>query len=198
MRLFIGSGNPGKISDWKEYLPDWDILSYKDLGIDRVEVREGITSLEDNARKKALAWAAKSGEITLSDDTGFFVDALGGFPGVSVKRWGGRFEKEMSHEELLRYLEEETEDIEDLSSYFESAYAIADPTGKAEVFSKKLYGQLDRSLFQEEFQEGFSFGAVFKARGVDKPWKQMTYAEKRAADQDVIDRIGKIVKAFAI
>jgi XTP/dITP diphosphohydrolase len=198
MRLFIGSGNPGKISDWKEYLPDWEILSYKDLELDKVEVEEGITSLKDNASKKALAWAVKSGEITLSDDTGFFVDALGGFPGVSVKRWGGRFEKEMSHEELLRYLEKETEGLDDLSSYFESAYAIADPSGKVQVFSKKLYGQLDRSLFREEFQEGFSFGAVFKARGIDKTWRQMTYDEKRAVDRDVIDRIGEIVKAFTI
>lgn len=155
MRLFIGSNNPGKISDWKEYFPTWEILSYQDLNLDKVEVEEGITSLEDNARRKAMAWAAHSGELTLSDDTGFFVNALGGLPGVSVKRWGGRFEKEMSGLELLHYLHKEIEGIDDLSCYFESAYAIADPSGVVQVFSDRRVGRLDRSLLGENFKKTF-------------------------------------------
>lgn len=198
MRLFIGSNNPGKISDWREYFPTWEILSCQDLNLDKVEVEEGITSLEDNARRKAMAWAAHSGELTLSDDTGFFVNALGGLPGVSVKRWGGRFEKEMSGLELLHYLKEETEDIDDLSCYFESAYALADPAGKVRVFSQKLRGRLDLSLFEEGSRYAFAFGTVFKAEGIDKTWRQMTMEEKREVDRGVIKRIEETVRTFSV
>lgn len=196
MRLFIGSGNPGKISDWRKYFPTWDVLSYEDLGLDKIEVEEGIDSLEENAKKKALAWAAASGEVTLSDDTGFFVNALGGFPGVSVKRWGGRFEKEMNKPELLQYLKNETENIDDLSCYFQSAYAIANPDGAVQSFSNKLDGRLDWSFFEQGFQYNFAFGTVFKADGIDKTWRQMTIEEKREADGEVIRTIEKIVKTF--
>lgn len=198
MKLFIGSGNSGKISDWRQYFPTWEIISYEDLRLDKIEVEEGITSLEENAKKKALAWAAHSGEVTLSDDTGFFINALGGFPGVSVKRWGGRFEKEMSQIELLRYLQKEIEGIDDLSCYFESAYAIADPSGRVQVFSQKLVGKLVRSFFEEGSRYNFAFGTVFKVEGIGKTWRQMTIEEKREVDREVIEKIEEIVQTFVI
>ena len=198
MKLFIGSGNPGKISDWRDYFPAWKILSYEELRLDKIEVEEGIVSLEDNARNKAAAWAMASGELTLSDDTGFFINALKGFPGVSVKRWGGRFEKEMSHLELLRYLRKEIEGLDDVSCYFESAYAVADPSGKVLTFLARQNGRLDRSLLGEDFQDGFSFGAIFKADRFDKTWKEMTIEEKREVDRGMIEKIKETVQTFVI
>lgn len=197
MRLFIGSANPGKINDWRNYLPTWEILSYQDLELSKIEVEEGITSLEENARKKAQIWAAHSGELTLSDDTGFFIKALGGFPGVSVKRWGGRFEKEMNGRELLRYLKAETENLDDLSCYFESAYAIADPSGRTQVFSERLPGNLDRALLQKEFSEDFRLGVVFKAKGCDRAWREMGVGERKEFDREVVRKIEGLVQNFA-
>lgn len=196
MKLFIGSTNQRKIDDWREYFPAWEILSYKDLDLEKIEVEEGIVSLEENAKRKALAWAAASGYLTLSDDTGFFVNALGGFPGVSVKRWGGKFAKEMSRSDLLRYLQKEIENIEDLSAYFESAYAIANPSGKVRVFSDKLMGKLDRSLFEENFQEDATFGFVFKPEGIDKAWRRMTLEERKEVDAIMIKRVEEILREF--
>ncbi|MFA7124109.1 MAG: non-canonical purine NTP pyrophosphatase [Candidatus Delongbacteria bacterium] len=196
MKLFIGSGNPDKIDDWRKYFPAWDILSYEDLGINKIEVEEGIESLKTNAEKKALAWAKESGQLTLSDDTGFFVNALGGLPGVSVKRWGGRFQKEMSSLEMLRYLQQEMKGIEDTSCYFKSAYAIADPCGKVQIFSQCCRGRLDRELLEKDFQEEFAFGAMFVADGFDKSWREMTVEEKMTTDREVIAKIEEIVRDF--
>ena len=53
------------------------------------EVEETGTTLVENARLKAVALAAATGEAALSDDTGLEVEALGGAPGVYAARYAG-------------------------------------------------------------------------------------------------------------
>lgn len=196
MRLFIGSSNARKINDWGSYFPDWEVLSYDDLGLEKIEVEEGIVSLEENAIRKALAWAKLSGELTLSDDTGFFINALGGLPGVSVKRWGGRFEKEMSRSEFYSYLRQEVEELDDLSCYFESVYAVASPDGMVETFSDRMEGELDRDLLEEDIPEGAPLGVIFRARDTGRIWRDMNAEERRQADDRIVTRIREIAESF--
>lgn len=196
MRLFIGSANPTKVNDWRAYFPDWEILSYEDLGLSKIQVEEEFVSLEDNARRKALAWAEASGEFTLSDDTGFFINALGGLPGVSVKRWGGRFEREMSQSELFCYLRQQVEGLDDLSCYFESVYALASSDGRVETFADRMEGELDRDLLQKDIPGGSPLGVIFRAKETGRIWREMTAEERRRTDQrvvtDIIDKVQKM------
>ena len=46
-------------------------------------------TFEDNARQKALYYAAATGELTVAEDSGLEIDALGGAPGVESARFGG-------------------------------------------------------------------------------------------------------------
>ena len=46
-------------------------------------------TFEENARIKALHYAAASGLLTVAEDSGLEIDALGGAPGVESARWGG-------------------------------------------------------------------------------------------------------------
>ena len=50
---------------------------------------EGGRTFEDNARAKALYYAAATGELTAAEDSGLEIDALGGAPGVESARYGG-------------------------------------------------------------------------------------------------------------
>jgi len=43
----------------------------------------------DNARIKALYYAARTGELTVAEDSGLEIDALDGAPGVESARYGG-------------------------------------------------------------------------------------------------------------
>src|SRR5262245_8948105 len=43
----------------------------------------------DNARQKALYYAAATGELTVAEDSGLEIDALDGAPGVESARYGG-------------------------------------------------------------------------------------------------------------
>jgi len=46
-------------------------------------------TFEDNARAKARYYATATGELTVAEDSGLEIDALGGIPGVESARYGG-------------------------------------------------------------------------------------------------------------
>ncbi|MDP3994050.1 MAG: non-canonical purine NTP pyrophosphatase [Candidatus Doudnabacteria bacterium] len=90
MKLLLGTTNPGKISDFREYLihANLELLTLKDIGFWDEPLEIGKT-YEENAIQKAKFYADKTEYPTLSDDGGFEVDALDGRPGVESRRWVG-------------------------------------------------------------------------------------------------------------
>ena len=64
------------------------VWSLDDARIQGDFVEDGAT-LEENALKKALFAWKRSGERCMADDTGLFIDALGGEPGIHAARWAG-------------------------------------------------------------------------------------------------------------
>ena len=88
--LLVGTTSAGKIREFRQLLADLPatVVFPPDLGID-LDVAEGETSFVANAKKKARAYRRASGLMTLAEDSGFAVDALGGEPGVVSARWGG-------------------------------------------------------------------------------------------------------------
>jgi len=53
------------------------------------EPEETGQTFEENARAKALYYAAATGALTVAEDSGLVIDALGGAPGVHSARFGG-------------------------------------------------------------------------------------------------------------
>jgi len=90
MKLLIGTNNQNKLNQFKEIFsrlkPGVELLTLKDVGITD-DVEEDGEDLLTNAKKKAKFYAEKAGLLTLSDDLGLFIDALGGEPGLHTKRW---------------------------------------------------------------------------------------------------------------
>ena len=89
-RLLVATGNPGKVREYAGLLRDapFTLLSLRDMGITH-EVDETGSTFSENAWLKASQYAALSGVLTLADDSGLEVDALGGEPGVHSARYGG-------------------------------------------------------------------------------------------------------------
>lgn len=90
MTLLIATTNPGKV---REILPMLDALGIKMMTLaDLPPVPapdETGTTFAENARLKALAYAAATGLPTVAEDSGLEVDALGKAPGVQSARYGG-------------------------------------------------------------------------------------------------------------
>lgn len=89
-KLLIATHNRGKVEEYRELLGDLnlELVSLDDLGI-TLDVDETGETFRDNAWLKAHAYAEQGGILTLSDDSGLEVDALGGQPGVHSARYGG-------------------------------------------------------------------------------------------------------------
>ena len=88
LRLVLASANPDKVREIRELLGSAGVeLLPRPPSVGDV-VEDGDT-LEENARLKALALVEATGEAAVADDTGLFVDALDGEPGVFTARFAG-------------------------------------------------------------------------------------------------------------
>jgi XTP/dITP diphosphohydrolase len=90
MRLLIATTNPNKVREIRPLLADLDVelLTLADFA-PIPEPEETGTTFWENARIKALAYAAATGLIAVAEDSGLEVDAMGGEPGVYSARFMG-------------------------------------------------------------------------------------------------------------
>ncbi len=91
IELLVATTNPGKFAEVQAFLNSLPIRirSLRDLK-DPPAVAEDGATFEANALKKARTLADFSGLLTLADDSGLEVDALGGAPGIYSARYCGR------------------------------------------------------------------------------------------------------------
>src|ERR1700694_4615996 len=89
-RLLIATTSAGKLREWQALLRDLplDLLTLRDAGID-FDVEETGATFAQNALLKAEAYGRASQLLTLAEDSGLCVAALGGAPGVHSARWEG-------------------------------------------------------------------------------------------------------------
>ncbi|MGB4545600.1 MAG: non-canonical purine NTP pyrophosphatase, partial [Flavobacteriaceae bacterium] len=89
MKLIFATHNQNKLNEIKSQLPtNIDILSLKELSFSQ-EIPEPYLTLEENAATKANTIFNCFNEACFSDDTGLFVPALNGAPGVHSARYSG-------------------------------------------------------------------------------------------------------------
>ena len=102
MKLLVATHNQGKVAEFAHMLAD---LQLEWLGLDEAgitaDVAETGHTFSANAWLKAEAYAQQTGLLTLADDSGLEVDALGGEPGVYTARYGGA---ELSHQQRYERL----------------------------------------------------------------------------------------------
>lgn len=103
MTILYATTNPGKFSEAKKNFATYgySIVSPGELGLN-LDVEETGTTLEANASLKAEAYLphVPPDTIVLGDDTGMYITALGGEPGIKVRRWLGY---KMTDEEIITY-----------------------------------------------------------------------------------------------
>jgi XTP/dITP diphosphohydrolase len=87
-RLLIATTNPNKLREIRPLLAGYELITLADVAAVPEPEETGATFWE-NARIKALAYAAATGLTTVAEDSGFEIDALGGIPGVQSARFLG-------------------------------------------------------------------------------------------------------------
>lgn len=158
MRLLIATHNRGKLIEYQELLAGLplELATLDDVGI-REDAEETGTTFAENARLKALAYARKSDLLTLADDSGLQVDALGGEPGIYSRRYAG---DGASDAERINFLLYKLKDVpaEARRARFRCAIAIASPGGEIWETDGTVEGEL---LFAPRGTNGFGYDPIF-------------------------------------
>ena len=138
--LLIATHNQAKCNEIRELLADLNctIVSLSDLGIE-YDVEEIGKTFEENAILKAHAYTKLSGLVTIADDSGLEVDALGGQPGIYSNRYAG---EGATDEQKCQYLLEKMHNvpIEKRQAHFTVVLAIGHPSGEISLHKGFLYG----------------------------------------------------------
>jgi len=158
MRLLVATRNAGKLRELQELLRGLPVLcqSLTEMGIDEEIPETGRTFLE-NAVLKAQGYARLAGLVTLADDSGLEVDALGGAPGVHSARWAGPAASDMDR---IQVLLERLRDVppERRGAQFRCVAAIATPDGRLYTAEGSIRGRI---IDEPRGSHGFGYDPVF-------------------------------------
>ena len=88
--LLVATTNRAKLREIASLLfgTPYDIVTLADWPAIVAPEETGAT-FDENARAKALYYASATGQLTVAEDSGLEIDALGGAPGVESARFGG-------------------------------------------------------------------------------------------------------------
>jgi XTP/dITP diphosphohydrolase len=174
--LIVASHNPGKVREIKALLGPHGIepISAKELGLREPE--ETGASFAANAELKARAAADAGHHPALADDSGLWVDALDGAPGIYSARWAGptkdfrvamtRVEKELLERKARDY-----------SAKFVCALSLAMPHGEIKTFEGEINGHL---TFPPKGLLGFGYDPIFIADGFEQTFGEIDPHVKNA------------------
>jgi len=169
VRLLLASRNPGKLAELTAMLEGtgWEACDYAALGLD-VNVKEDGETFAENAEKKARAGVEASGLLTLADDSGLEVDALGGEPGVHSARYCG---EQAGDEARCRAVLLRMVAVPEArrTARFRCVVCLADPAGRDVVFEGRCEGRI---AHHARGRYGFGYDPIFIPDGF-----ALTFAE---------------------
>jgi XTP/dITP diphosphohydrolase len=174
-KLLLATNNRGKAREYKSLLRGipYEIVTPADIGIS-IEVNETGASFEENARLKAAALAEASGRLTLADDSGLEVDALGGEPGPRSHRYAG---EGASDADRINYLLAKLRGVPEgkRTARFRCVIALATPDGRVEFFTGECRGAIATA---PQGSGGFGYDPVFYVPELGKTFAELKPEEK--------------------
>ena len=192
MDIVLASANQGKVKEVKKILSEIPslaicrVLSLRDIGFVG-DIEENGTTFEENALIKAKA-LADGVHITIADDSGLEVDALGGAPGVYSARYaGGHGDDEANNRLLLENLKDVP--LEKRTARYVAAIACVMPSGESFTVRATCEGKI---LFAEEGSGGFGYDPLFYTEVYGKTLASVTEEEK-----NLISHRGKALRLLA-
>ncbi len=186
MNVVIATKNKGKLKEFRRILEPlgFTVLSQLDCNVEDQAEENGV-SFEENARLKAKYVFKRTGEITIADDSGLCVDALGGRPGIYSARYGGPGLTDQDRvEKLLRELEGTLE--EKRTAHFACAVSVIFPQEEWSIF-EICEGKIG---YEPAGNGGFGYDPVFIVKG--KSFSEMDDREK-----DAVSHRGKALRELA-
>jgi len=174
-KLLIATGNRGKVKELQTLLAGLDVqlLIPADIGLD-LEVVEDGQNYEQNAGKKALAYSNASGLISLADDSGLEVDALGGAPGLYSARYSP-IPHATDADRRAYMLKNLNGKPRPWVAHFHATLAIGLPDGQLLFADGNCYGEI---IPEERGQNGFGYDPIFLIPEMKSTMAELSMDEK--------------------
>ncbi len=186
LTVVAATANPDKLRDMQQILEGAFTLLPRPAEIP--EVIEDADSLAGNARLKAAAIVAHTGQAAIADDTGLFVDALGGAPGVHSARFAGEdasYGDNVTH--MLRQLDGVP--LADRTARFSSVVMLMWPDGR----SISVQGDTEGIIIEHSRGDhGFGYDPIF----VPNEGDGMTFAQMTADGKHTYSHRGKAIRSL--
>lgn len=172
-RLVSATANPHKMAEIAAILDG--LVELVPRPFDVPEAVEDAGTLEGNARLKAASICAATGLPAVSDDTGLFVDALGGEPGVDTAYYAG---PQATYAENRAKLLCRLDGVADRRARFRTVVMVVYPDGRELSVEGVCEGMIATG---ERGERGFGYDPVFMPlEGGGRTFSEMTDEEKNA------------------
>lgn len=172
--IVLASNNKHKIKEFKEMLPDYQILSLNDINyLDEIE--ETGTTFEENSliKAKTIHDYLNNDYIVIADDSGLCCEALDGAPGIFSARYAG----EHGNNEANRAKLQKDLKGKDRKAYFNCTIVVYYPNEKYKVFTGKTYGTI---IEEERGDTSFGYDCIFLSDDLNKTFGEATEEEKNS------------------
>ena len=188
-RLLVASFNPGKARELARLVEGlgFTVTTLEACGIREAWEEAGAT-YEENARGKARHYAALSGMVTVADDSGIEIEALGWGPGPRSARYGGAGLDDAGRCRLLLSELGDRPDAERRARYVALA-AAARPDGEARLFRGLCEGRIAREM---RGTAGFGYDPLFFY-----PAFGMTFGEVSEGRKNGVSHRGRALRLLA-
>lgn len=186
MRIALATGNRDKVREISEIFSGTAV----EAAPDGFDVDETGTTLMQNAWLKAMALRemADDDQIVVADDSGLFVHALDGRPGVYSSRYAG---PGATYEDNCRLLIEELTPHEERGACFATVLVGLDVRGRMFVAEGSCPGVITADARGDA---GFGYDPVFQP--LDDPAGR-TMAEMSSEEKAAISHRGRAVRRLA-
>lgn len=187
-RLILATQNEHKVREIRELLSDLHVeVAHLGELEDPPELTETGDTFAENAREKALTCAVATGELSLADDSGLMVDALGGEPGVRSARYAG---EGASQQDLIDKLLRELDGVAfcDRGARFVCALSLCAPEGEIGQWEGRVEGII---TLQPRGEGGFGYDPVFLYPPAEK-----TFAEMASEAKNAVSHRGRALEQF--
>jgi len=185
MKLVLATANPDKARELAALLEGFEVVPRP---AELPDVDETADTLEGNARLKAEAVCAATGELAVADDTGLEVDALDGRPGVYAARYAG---PGATYAENVAKLLEELAGMAPATrtARFRTVAVARFPDGREIVADGSVEGLI---VDAPRGDGGFGYDSVFVPVG-----ERLTFAEMSQAEKAAVSHRGRALRALA-
>lgn len=170
-KLILSTGNKNKVYEIREILKDLpiEVVSKDDIDLGHIDVVEDGTTLSENSIKKAKVLSEYTDYMVMADDSGLFVDALNGEPGIYSNRYAGEEGNDKANNiKLLDALKDV--ELGNRTAKFMTVIALVTEDKEVITISGEVLGAIG---FENIGNNGFGYDPLFIPEGYYKTFAEL-------------------------